>query len=279
MSDVSLLNVNRYFPLFSIKKREEIVDTEYAWSAPTEDISRFGGLCGDLDLIDTPLEFALLSYYSRPIINNRPVQANAVLPANNPKLADLKLGAAVFQDMQILRFLGNTAAVGRHEGMLKFITDRGNATRAEVECFYRRGISALVSEIVDEEFNKSGQDGIIPARVYADWERQGRVKDSSGKAVNGIALIKETLTNFFLNPTETNYVRVRGIIARILADESVHNRFGATVETAWTNTITSLSPELQSRLMRDFNRAADTYAAARQPNDPAFRIFEIPYNR
>ena len=77
-----------------------------------------------------------------------------MLPANNPKQADLKLGAAVFQEIQILRFLGNTAAVGRHEGMLKFIADRGNATRPEVETFYRSGIRGLISATVDEEFNK-----------------------------------------------------------------------------------------------------------------------------
>jgi len=102
----------------------------------------------------------MLSYYSPPVMNIRPVLADTVLPANNPKQADLKLGAAVFQEIQILRFLGtsagseNTAAVGRHEGMLRFITDRGNVTRAEVETFYRNGIRGLISDTVDEEFNK-----------------------------------------------------------------------------------------------------------------------------
>jgi hypothetical protein len=97
---------------------------------------------------------ALFSYYATSRINIRPVQADAILPANNPKLADQKLGAAVFQEIQILRFLGNTAAVGRHEGVLKFITDRGNATRAEVEAFYRANVRDLIAGVVDEEFNK-----------------------------------------------------------------------------------------------------------------------------
>jgi hypothetical protein len=44
--------------------------------------------------------------------------------------------------------------VGRHEGILKFITDRGNVTRTEVETYYRNGIRVLISETVDEEFNK-----------------------------------------------------------------------------------------------------------------------------
>ncbi|MDR0447463.1 MAG: hypothetical protein LBH07_02220, partial [Treponema sp.] len=50
----------------------------------------------------------------------------------------------------------NTAAVNRHEAVLKYITDRKNVTRAEVEAFYRNGIRALISDIVDEEFNKIG---------------------------------------------------------------------------------------------------------------------------
>ena len=149
-----LLNVNKYFPLFSIKEKKDIIDSEYVWSAPTEDERRFASIDGNLNMVDTPLEFALLSYYSQPVITTRPVQADAILPANNPKLADLKLGAAVFQEIQILRFLGNTAAVNRHEGVLKFITDRKNVTRAEIEKYYRDGIRSLVSDIVDEEFNK-----------------------------------------------------------------------------------------------------------------------------
>ena len=80
--------------------------------------------------------------------------ANLVLPTNNPKQADLMFGAAVYQEIQILRFLADTAAVNRHEAVLKFITDRGNATRAEIETYYRNGIRALVSAVVDEEFNK-----------------------------------------------------------------------------------------------------------------------------
>jgi len=104
---------------------------------------------GELDLVDTPLEFALLSYYSQPVLNIRPPEANAILPANNPKLADTKLGAAVFQELQVLRFLGDTAAVNRHEEVLRFITGRGNVTRAEVEAFYRNNIGALISPTYD----------------------------------------------------------------------------------------------------------------------------------
>jgi hypothetical protein len=44
--------------------------------------------------------------------------------------------------------------VGRHEGIIKFITDRGNVTRAEIESYYRQGIGSLIATAVDTEFNK-----------------------------------------------------------------------------------------------------------------------------
>jgi hypothetical protein len=69
----------------------------------------------------------------------------------NAKQADLKLGAAVYQEMQVLRFLGDTAAAGRHEAILQFITGRGNVSRAEIEAYLRGGIAA----VVDAEFNKT----------------------------------------------------------------------------------------------------------------------------
>jgi hypothetical protein len=84
----------------------------------------------------------------------RPVQAAQELDVNDPKTAGLKLGAALYQDMQALRFLGDTAAVGRYETMLKFVCDKNGVTRADVERFYRQGIKDLVAETVREQFNQ-----------------------------------------------------------------------------------------------------------------------------
>jgi hypothetical protein len=145
----NLLDVNKYFSYFPVKKGEDVSDNDYVWASTDEDYDRFDTLGGHTDAIDTKLEFALLSYYSQPVINIRPVEAKNILPANN-KTSELKLGAAVYQEMQILRFLGNTDAVGRHEGMIKFITDRGNVSRAEVEKYLKDGIA----EVVNAEFNK-----------------------------------------------------------------------------------------------------------------------------
>jgi hypothetical protein len=130
-----------------------IVPNKYLDPVSDEDFYRFSVLGGHTDDVDTELEFALLSYYSQPVINIRPVEAKNILPANN-KTSELKLGAAVYQEMQMLRFLGNTDAVGRHEGIIKFITDRGNVSRAEIESYYRQGIGTLIAQVVDVEFNK-----------------------------------------------------------------------------------------------------------------------------
>jgi hypothetical protein len=157
LADVSLLNagnLERYStPFLNGGGR---IDSKYLRVASRDEklaISAFGG---DTTMVDTPLEIALLSTCAG-VVDIHPVMAPevaAILPANNPKLSDLKLGAAVLKEMQVLRFLGNTNAVGRHEGIIKFITDRGNVSRAEIDAYYQNGIRSLIAETVDAEFNK-----------------------------------------------------------------------------------------------------------------------------
>jgi hypothetical protein len=149
-----MLDLNRYAEYFGFRNGVVNPASEYVFTAPREERRIFSNLAEHEAQINTPLEFALLSYYSQPVLNIRPAEANAILPANNPRLADQKLGAAVFQEMQILRFLGDTAAASRHEAVLSFITGRGNATRQEIETYYRNGIRGLIAGIVDEEFNE-----------------------------------------------------------------------------------------------------------------------------
>ena len=94
-------------------------------------------------------------------------------------------------------------AVGRYEGMLKFITDRGNVTRCEVESFYRNGISGFVSQLVDEQVSRSN------ARINSQT----------------LSAIKNVITDFMFAPSRTTYNtllqayrRYAGDGARILAD-------------------------------------------------------------
>jgi hypothetical protein len=63
-------------------------------------------------------------------------------------LADLKLGAATYMDMQVARFTGQDAAP--YAAALKFITDRGNVSEADIKGFMAQGIAAEV----DAQFNR-----------------------------------------------------------------------------------------------------------------------------
>jgi hypothetical protein len=83
--------------------------------------------------------------------------------------------------------LGNTAAVDRYEGMLKVITDRGNVSRAQVESFYRQNIGAYVAEIVDAGFKEVS----IPVQTAT--------------------YIKQTLTSFYSQPSQSNYTLLKNI--------------------------------------------------------------------
>jgi hypothetical protein len=141
----ALLDAGEYSKLF-VNSRGRITG-EYLDATTDEDFDRFSVLNGDIAEIDTQLEISLLSYYSQPVLNIRPIEAKNILPANN-KTSELKLGAAVLKEMQDLRIAGqlSTDARGRYEGIIKFITDRGNVTRAEIEKFFRDGIYALAAE-------------------------------------------------------------------------------------------------------------------------------------
>ena len=161
------------------------IDSKYIRAASDEvAMDKIGALGGDPDLIDTALEVALLSN-TAGVIDIRPVEATKML--GNAKQADLKLGAAVFQELQLLRFLGNTTAAGRHEGMLKFITDRGNVSRKDIEAYYKQNIAAYVSEIVDEQ--------VV------------RLKKTPGFAVSAGELteVKRAITDFMLTPNQSSY--------------------------------------------------------------------------
>jgi hypothetical protein len=53
-ADVSLLNANKYFSYFPIKRNENVADNDYVWASTDEDYGRFSGLGGHPDAIDIP---------------------------------------------------------------------------------------------------------------------------------------------------------------------------------------------------------------------------------
>jgi len=121
-----------------------------------ENYQRIARLSGNEELIDSNLEFALLTFYSPSVIGKRPNAANNMLPSNNVRIAGLRLGAAVYKDMLELSYFDpeNTDAIERHLEMMQFIMGKANITRTQIEQHYRANIRNLITEIVDEEYNK-----------------------------------------------------------------------------------------------------------------------------
>jgi hypothetical protein len=188
----TMVNVKTFATYYGFINGNIDFNNKYTWDLEDEDDEVFGSLEGKEELIDSAKEWflAMACGTSRIRVTDAAMAARieSVLPSNNPKQRDLQAGAAVFQEIQILRFLNasggsaDTAAVNRHEAVLQYITGRGNATRAEIEAFYRNNIRALVSQVVDEEAAK--RQPTNPTFV---------------------AEIKQITTDFFLNPTMENH--------------------------------------------------------------------------
>ena len=152
----ALLNTDKYFSVFQLKNGENLSDNDYVSAADRESYEKIAKLTGKPNLIDSNLEFALLSYYSPSVITKRPAEANNMLPANNTRVSGLKLGAAVYKELVEIGFFdpGNKAAIGRYEDMLQFIGEKSSITRQQTEQYFRNGIKGLAGEILDAEFNK-----------------------------------------------------------------------------------------------------------------------------
>jgi hypothetical protein len=217
------------------------------------------------------LEIALVSYYTS-VITARPPAADAILPKADPALADKKLGAAVLQELQILRFLGNTAAVGRYEGMLKFITDRGNVSRTQIEGFYRQNVGAYISEVVDEKFGEAQRHGIVPKAVYADWKQKG-----VARGADALQLVKDSLTAFFKDPNDANYRALLGIEARYTdLISKAGDELALSANGAYTDTLRALNEGLLRKVYDD--PAKWTAQARAYPADSRYNVFSTPYS-
>jgi hypothetical protein len=112
------------------------------------------------------------------------------------------------------------------------------------------------------------KDKQIPAVVYADC----KVRGVAGGA-DGLALIKETLTNFFINPTQDNYRAILGIRARYYQSGGIiGDSFSAYADYSMRNTLSKLSPEIFSKISSDTSGGL-IRALAAYPADPRFDIF------
>ena len=117
----------------------------------------------------------------------------------------------------------------------------------------------------------STQAALIPAVIYADWKKKG-----VAGGVDALALITDTLTNFYLNPTEQTYNAIAGIYARYrMARELSSDRVLATALIfLLENTLNSLTDGFGTRLSAS---KIDIRTASHIPNDRRFDIFSVRY--
>ena len=170
--------------------KERIARNYYRHVVGDKAVAPIAQIEGNPEEIDTALEWLYVSNYHIAVRDIRSDEAKAILPADNPKLVDQIIGVETLRDIQIMRFLGNTETLGRYEGGLKIITDRGNVTRAEIETYYRSNIGSLVSQIVDEQFARLKQGGAIVPNAKA------------------LTKIKDSLTSFMLAPNSSTYANL-----------------------------------------------------------------------
>jgi hypothetical protein len=346
----SVLGLNGYIPPFlsgvsqGNDPNKMSVPSKYYTAIEDDIFYKIGALAGHEEDVDTSLEFVLATYYSPAVVSIRPPEAAAVLPAENPRLSGLKLGAAVYKELVELKFLDprNTAAIGRYEGMLHFISGRNGVSTAEIKSYFEQGIGALVAETVDAEFNKisfllnnstansirghnsiltrdaktghytlsyggsytnnetrtitanslealssemrngrykadfdqtgidqvNAQAALIPAAVYARWQTIG-----VAQGTDALALIKDTLTRFYLEPNRTNYEAARGIYARYHTLEIPGDPLAVAAGRSFSDLLASFSPGLNKKIRDEIFVTGHLPTMAGIPNDRRFNIF------
>jgi hypothetical protein len=335
------LNLGRYASYLGFQNGKVDFDSaannKYLWPASDSDLLQYGGLAGT-EIPDTPLEIALLSYYSPEIVRIRPQGAVDELPANS-HASEIKLAAAVWQELQAVKFLDpqNRDRIGRYEGMLRFISQRHNITQAEINSAARASIAATVRDefnkisfllentvirkgynavlirdtknqyilsyentnyetktlsaptldaLLDEmrrngaEFDNTGIQAVrekadlIPAVVYAEWQTKG-----VARGTDALALVTETLANFYLNPSQNTYNAVLGIYARYhQLVTRAHDPFASAAGNSLRGVISALCPEMSNKISSDILRG-NAAVLARVPDDARYNVFSTPGER
>jgi hypothetical protein len=143
------LNLSTYAGYFGFQGGNVNPTSRYCGTAPLAERRSFSDLAGNEKQVDTPLEFALLSYYSQPVVNIRPVDAQTMLPARN-KTSETQLAAWSAIELAVLRFTNpSSPSIGKYEGILHFI--KGRQTDATSDDITQNEINAAVRQIVSAE--------------------------------------------------------------------------------------------------------------------------------
>jgi hypothetical protein len=146
--NVGLLDVDAYVQNFK-NPGTNLTDTTYIMNAKMNNKTEANRIAriNDNGAFDTAEEIVLLSV-TTGVINVRPVEAAEMLPASDPVLIDLQLGAMLYMKKAVVSFLGG-GDPAKYAAEIKFITGWGRVTEADIKDFVRQGIA----EVVDEEYH------------------------------------------------------------------------------------------------------------------------------
>jgi hypothetical protein len=173
---------------------------------------------------------------------------------------------AMYMETVINRFLGKSDVATKYDNWLKTVCDKNSVTRAEVETFYRQNVGSLIAAVVDKHFNAKYGD-FVPAVVYNELKRRGEP--------DALALVRNAVTNFYIDPNKNTYAVLTGIEARYWLNGSLNRQtFNFAADNAFYGLLNALSPVLAKRVSDDVSRNAA--ALARVPNDPQYNIFSNP---
>jgi tetratricopeptide (TPR) repeat protein len=180
--------------------------------------------------------------------------------------ADMWFCGAMFMEITVNRFLGKPDVVAKYENWLKTVCDKNKLTRVEVEVFYRQNIGTLIAATVDAEFNTK-HGNFVPAEVYGELKKAGEP--------DALALVKNAVTNFFINPNRDTYAALTGIHARYWLNGGLNRQsFGYSGRESFYRVLEALSPAIAEHVSDDVSQNAT--ALARIPNDRQYNIFSNP---
>jgi hypothetical protein len=157
MAEVSLNStsaINGYIRLFASEDRTAsqgavYVDAKHFQDRDSDIYKQAAALEPNLRFPDDALELALAIQYTGAV-KSRPVKATEFLPEGHA--SDVKLATATYSRLQAIKFLypQDSERIGRYELMIRTLKQRNNVAQTEIDT----GIRSLISDAVDEEFNK-----------------------------------------------------------------------------------------------------------------------------
>ncbi|GBR73764.1 hypothetical protein NO1_1067 [Candidatus Termititenax aidoneus] len=261
------------------------VSSKYYTDRDSEIYKKAAALSYRENIPDSVLEIALATYYTSAI-NIRPVESDKFLPANDPREADLKLGKEVYQEMQALRFLGNTASVGRYEGMLKFIIDRGKVSEADIKKFMAKGIAEevdaqfnRVSFMIDRNYNAVLTRNPQTGQYKLSYEGVGHVANELPIVSSLEALSSEMSKSGDFSATAFNEVRAQAALipAVVIAQGGQTEAVQGTITKAITDFYLEPTPA-RYNVIRDID-VLFIKRAYEFSNDPFFAVLSQMYGR